>query len=118
MALSDQYWLSQNTTFQQRVQEALEAACIAIGNEGWAVPFHRERASFAQAVLDGQVQNVVTLFSESVATDANVIADATQNGTVAVTSANSGTQQALVTDAHINAAISGEFNTFIREPGS
>lgn len=117
---NDMYQLSQDPVFQNRVQASLLAACVAIANEGWAVPFHRERATFAAQVLssNGSQATYVTLFANAVATDANVIADATQAGTVALTPANRATQALLVTDAHIDNAISGQFNSFIREPSS
>lgn len=116
---NDKYQLSQEPTFQNRVQASLVAACIAMANEGWAVAFHRERSDFANRVLlspNGSNANYVQLFSNVVATDTNVIGDATQAGTVALTSGNRATQQALVTDAHIDNAISSVMNAFIREP--
>lgn len=117
---SDQFQLGQDTVFQGRVQASLIAACVAIGNEGWAVPFHRERSTFASQILSatGGQSAYVTLFAASVATDPTCIADATQGGTVVLTTANRAGQAALVTDAHIDAAVSAQFNTFIREPGS
>lgn len=120
MALNDENQLSQDPTFQGRVEAALLAACVAIGTEAWTVPFHRERARFAEQILSatGGQSTYVTLFANSVATDANVISDATQAGTVSVTASNRATQAALVTDAHINAAVSGQFNSFVLEPGS
>lgn len=117
---SDRFQLSQEITFQNRVQAALIATCVSIANEGWTVPFHRERASFAAQILAGSSGSVnyVTLFSNSVATDANVIGDATAAGTVPLTAGNRATQAALVTDAHIDTAIAAEFNAFIRVPAN
>ena len=91
------------------------ATCVSIANEGWAVAFHRERAAFVTLVL-ANPSNYVPLFSNTVATDSTVISDATQAGTVAITGGNAATQGALVTDAHIDAAIAAEFNAFIRVP--
>lgn len=119
MSLSDQFQLSQDATFQGRVQASLIAACVAIGNEGWTVPFHRERATFSAGILagtGGTQASYVTLFTNTVSTDSSCISDATQAGTVVLTSANRAAQAALVTDAHINAAVSAQFNSFIREP--
>lgn len=115
---SDMYLLSQDTTFGHRVQASLIAACVAISNEGWAVAFHRERATFVAQVLQSPTSptNWVQLFSNGVATDVNCIADATQAGTVVLTSGNAAAQAALVTDTHIDAAIASQFNSFIREP--
>lgn len=120
VSYSDKYQISQEPTFQNRVQASLVAACIAIANEGWTVPFHRERSVFATAILQGPTSptNYVQLFSNAVATDATVAGDATQGGTVAVTANNRIAQTALVTDAHIDSAISSQFNSFVREPAN
>jgi hypothetical protein len=58
------------------------------------------------------------LFANTVATDANVSGDATVAGTVPLTTGNVATQAALVTDAHIDNAISSQFNSFFRTPGT
>jgi hypothetical protein len=117
---SDMFLLSQEPTFQNRVQASLVSACIAISNEGWSIPFHRERADFCNRVLLGPstTPNYVALFSNAVATDTSVIGDATQAGTVALTTGNRASQAALVTDSHIDSAVSSMFNSFIREPGN
>lgn len=117
---SDENQLSQDPIFQGRVQASLVAACVAIANEAWTVPFHRERSTFAAQILSatGGQSPYVTLFSNSVSTDPNVIADATQGGTVVLTGANRAAQAALVTDAHIDAAVSSQFNAFMRLPAN
>lgn len=118
---NDKYQLAQEPTFQNRVQTALIAACISVSNEGWTIAFHRERADFCRQVLLAQptsAVNYVVLVTNAVATDANVIGDATQAGTVILSAGNRATQQALVTDAHIDTAIASMFNSFIREPGN
>jgi microcompartment protein CcmK/EutM len=114
------YQLAQEPTFQNRVQASLVAACVAISTEGFSVVFHRERADVARQVLLGPntPTNWVQLFSNAVATDTNVIGDATAAGTVVLTSGNRATQQASVTDAHIDNAVSGMFNSFCREPAN
>lgn len=114
----DRYTLSTDPTFKTRVQAALIAACVSIANEGWAVAFHRERSTAASNILSSPSSPTdwVQLFANSVATDATCISDATSAGTVALTGANIATQAALVTDVHIDAAISAEFNAFIRVP--
>lgn len=111
---NDSYQLSQDPGFQHRVQASLLAACVAISNEGWTVVFHRERASFAQQILSNAQNTYVVLFSNTVATDPNVLADATQGGTVSLGSStvNVATQAQLITDAHIDSAIAGQFNSF------
>lgn len=122
MAIShnDRYQLAQDATFQNRVQAALLSACVSIANEGWAVAFHRERASFVSQILSNTNVNInyPIMFTNAVSTDSTVISDATQAGTVSLTTGNRAAQAALVTDAHIDAAISAEFNAFIRVPSN
>jgi hypothetical protein len=115
MALNDSYWLSQDTTFQGRVRSGMITAAISIVNEGWAVAFHRERQTYAVSVMN-QPDVYKLLFTNAVSTDANCLSDATAAGTVALTSGNAATQAALVTDAHINNAISSMWNSFFRTP--
>lgn len=114
---ADSAVLLTDATFQNRIKESLEAACQAISTEGFSVAFHRERQRFIAQVVAAP-DTFKTLFATLAATDTNVLADATQGGTVALTTGNVAAQAALVTDAHLDAAISGEFNTFIVEPGS
>ena len=117
---SDMDMVSQEPTFQNRVQASLIVACIAISNEGWAIPFHRERADFCARVLGNPngTPNFVALFSNAVATDTSVINDATQTGTVVLSAGNRAAQAALVTDSHLDTAVSAMFNSFIREPAN
>lgn len=114
---SDQNILAGDPNFQGRVRAALISACISISNEGWAVAFHRERSTFASQILNAP-DTYKFLFANTVATDTAVISDATAVGTVVLTAGNVQVQAALVTDAHIDNAISSEFNSFIRVPGS
>ena len=114
---NDSYVLSTDTTFQNRVRSSLIAACVNIENEGWAVPFHRERETFVSQVINSP-DTYKQLFANSAAVDPSCLADATVNGTVVLTSGNDAAQAALVTDAHIDAAISADFNSFFRTPGS
>jgi hypothetical protein len=115
---SDSYQLSQSVPFQNRVQSSLLSACVSIANEGWAVAFHRERTTFIASTLStsSTLASAVLLFTSTVACDANVLADATQGGTVPLTGANRDAQGAIVSDAHIDAAIASQFNAYIREP--
>ena len=120
-SFSDSYQLAQDPTFQGRVGAALLTYCQVVGTEGWAVAFHRERAQFAvnifNATLNAQSVNPYQIqFAHSVAADANVLADATVGGTIAITSVLAATQAALVTDVHISNAIAAQFNSYIRIP--
>ncbi len=115
MALSDQAILAGNAVFISRVQEALVAACVAIQSEATSTAFHYARTRFATQVMQQMATAPMQwpqAFAFSVATDANVIGDATAAGTITLTAANIVAQQALITDAHINAAVSSQFNSF------
>lgn len=114
---SDMNVLSTDSGFQSRVRASLIAASISITTESRTSAFHRERETYAVAILNNP-DSFKLLFSNSVATDASVISDATQTGTVALTSGNVATQSLLVTDAHIDTAISGQFNSFFRTPAN
>ena len=114
---NDKLLLASDVTFQGRVRQSLLAACSAIKNEGNAVAFHRERETFLIGVMN-QPDTYKILFANIVADDTNCINDATVNGTVPLTGGNAATQAALVTDAHIDTAISANFNSFFRTPAS
>lgn len=115
VSYNDKWQLAQSTLFQHRVQASLVAGCLAIASESAStVPLHAARADLARNILLGPTGNTnyVLLFSNAVACDTNVINDATGTGTTAITAANMDAQQASVSDAHIDAAISSTFNAF------
>ena len=114
---ADKAQLSGDPTFIGRVKMSLISACNSIKNEGTAVAFHRERESFLVAVMN-QPDTFKPIVAASVATDATVISDATAAGTVVLTSGNVAAQAALVTDAHIDTAVSAQFNSYFRTPAS
>ena len=109
---SDSQVLSSDSGFRNRVRSSLIAAAVAITNEGWAVPFHEQRMRYAVKILNAP-DSFAPLFTNSVATDATVLADATQAGTIALTAANVAAQALLVTDAHIDGAVSAQYNSFL-----
>lgn len=114
---SDQQILAGDVTYQNRVRQALLKACYTIKNEAVTVAFHRERETMAIAMVN-QPDTFKILFAQTTAIDAAVIADATVGGTVPLTTGNVAAQAALVTDAHLDAAIAAQFNTFFRTPGN
>lgn len=115
---NDQQFLASDPTFQNRVRQSMIAACNAIKTENPStVVFHRERETFLVAVMN-QPDVFKLVFTQSVVTNAAVIADATASGTVVLSGANAPGQAALVTDAHIDAAISSNFNSFFRTPAN
>lgn len=115
VSYSDKYILQTDVGFQNRVRASIVAAAINIASEGWAVAFHKNRADRAAAILLNPEQYKV-FYAAAAATDANVIGDATQAGTVVLTAGNVAAQAALVTDAHLDAAISGQYNAFLNLP--
>jgi hypothetical protein len=113
-SLNDQAILAANTLFKNRVLQSLAATCIAVTTEAVTVStllIHGRRSAFAHMVLNNQTAYIVPV-AVTVATDVSVIGDATQAGTVVLTAGNADAQQALVTDPHISAALSGQFNSF------
>lgn len=115
VSYNDKYQLAQSTLFQHRVQASLCAAALAVQSENAnTTPLHPPRADLARSILLSPTGNTnyVQLFSNVVACDTSVINDATGSGTTAITAANMDAQQANVTDAHIDAAISSTFNAF------
>jgi hypothetical protein len=113
-SLSDSNVLGVNGIFIGRVQSSLCRACVAIFAEGIAVNNHRDRVALVHQVLSNPTNLLAwaTNFAMTVATDTNVLADATQAGTVVLTTGTIAAQQALATDAHINSAVDGQFNAF------
>jgi hypothetical protein len=118
---SDMAALSIDPTFQSRVKAELAIQCQNVATEAITTAglmLHVARARFVTQVLPSlggsSSPSWPLIFAISVSTDANVIADATQNGTVVLTGANAAAQGALVTDTHIGNAISAQFNAFIQ----
>ena len=121
MAFSDASVLAGDSTFQGRVGAALFTYCQVVATEGWSIAYHRERANFVNQIfttpLNAQGINPwVFQFTNTVATDATVLSDATIGGTVPLTIANRAAQALLVTDTHISNAVAAQFNSYVREP--
>lgn len=114
-SFNDMNVLSTNGTFISRVTMAMVTYCTVVGSEGYTVVFHRERAAFAASVLNAP-SAFAQFFANVAAVNATVIGDATQAGTVALTSGNIATQQALITDTDISNAIASQFNSFFKIP--
>lgn len=91
----DQFNLSQDATFQKRVEAEIVTAALAIWSEASS-----NRTRLARKVL-ANPSGYAVLFAVGVATDANVAADAGSPET-----------QANVTDAHIVAAVTGQWNAY------
>jgi hypothetical protein len=113
---NDSKVLGGDPTFQGRVQSSMLSSAVAISSEGPSVDNHSYRLTLVHQILATPtgLDNYAKMFSLTVATDPTVLGAATQSGTVALTTGNVATQQALVTDAQIGAAISGQFNAFVQ----
>lgn len=108
---NDMSLLASDTAFGNRVASALWQACVNISNEAWSST-HAARKGFVTTILSDQT-TWKPRFVSVASVDTTVIADATQAGTVVLTSGNAATQAALVTDAHLSNAISAAFNAFV-----
>lgn len=108
---NDMSLLANDATFQGRVASALWQSCVSIANEAWS-SVHEARKGYVSQILNNP-NFYKPFFVNVVSVDATCISDATANGTVALTGSNAAAQAALVTDAHISAAISAAFNAFI-----
>jgi hypothetical protein len=115
-SFNDMAVLSGDTTFKTRVLAALIQASANVGAEQTSsslpAAIHLARKNYAAQVL-GNPSSFQMNFVYVACVDSNVIAAATQNGTVALTAGNVATQAALVTDAIITTAIATAFNYFI-----
>lgn len=116
-SFSDSYQLSQDATFSNRVQAALVTYFGVVNNEAGTTLYHSRRVAYISMIMGStttaNLAASVTLFTYIAAADATVLSDATQGGTVALTSGNRAAQAALVTDTHISNAIAAQFNQVI-----
>lgn len=110
-AFNDMANLANDPVFQGRIGAALIQTCVSISNEAWSQN-HSARKDYVRQILNNPTV-FKPFFYLPVSVDTSVIADATVGGTVVVTSATAAAQAALVTDAHISAAISAAFNSFV-----
>lgn len=97
MTYSDNYAAAINVAFQQRVQESMISAAINISAEATGTVDHGNRVILAKAVLNNP-QGFVNQFAFAVAVN------------IPVTSVNT------VTDAQIDASVSGVWNGFAGVP--
>jgi hypothetical protein len=109
---SDMTILGDDALFVDRVRASLVLYCqgTVIG-EAASTAYHDKRNAFAIAVLNSP-NSFKQRVAYSVATDSNVIGDATTGGTVALDTGNVDTEQANVADTHLDSAVSSMFNSF------
>ena len=113
MSLNDQYILSTDPTFLQRVRSSVIASAVAVSTEG-PTALHTQRAmQAANALVSPDAWKVN--FANAISTNTTVINQATSNSTITLTAGNVAAQAALVTDANINAAVSATWNSFFSE---
>jgi hypothetical protein len=111
---NDSAILSKDSLFIARVLQSLVAAAGNIQTEAITTntqSLHNKRAAFCVAILNNPTA-YAQLFAYTVATDSNVLSNATVAGTVALTAGNVDAQQALISDTNIDNAVSGQFNNF------
>lgn len=115
MAVShnDKTILGANALFMNRVRAALViyANGTVIG-EAKTTAYNNRRYPFALSILSNP-DSFKQRFAYVVATATNVINDATSSGSTALTTGNVDSQQASVTDGHMDTAVSDAFNSFI-----
>lgn len=114
-SLNDMDTLRQNSAFLGRVRASIIQGSISVGNEGWTIPFHRERQAYCVQIMNNP-DAFAPLFASAIACSSAVINLATSSGTVGITTANSSTQQALVDDGTLNSAVGSVFGSFLRTP--
>lgn len=121
--LNDQQVLSSDPTFQNRVRESLVNYCANVvstetitGLTG-TMPFHLHqlRAVYCAQVLAAP-DNFKGIFADAASANSTVIGDATQAGTVPLTSTNVAAQATKVLDADLNNAVSAVLNPFVGGP--
>lgn len=120
--LNDQQILSGDPTFQNRVRESLLSFCSTVSGETitgltgtMPLALHLKRANLCQAVTLVP-DSYKTLFADFAAANATVIGDATQAGTVPLTSTNVAAQATKVLDTDLNNAVASVLNVFLTVP--
>lgn len=117
--LNDQQVLSSDPTFQNRVRESLLSFCSTVSGETitgltGTMPTHLHllRANFCNTVVMSP-DNYKVLFADMAASNATVIGDATQAGTVPLTGTNVAAQATKVLDTDLNNAVAAVLNVFL-----
>jgi hypothetical protein len=120
--LNDQQVLAADPTFQNRIRESLISTCASISSEAvtglsgsMPVALHLKRANYCSLILAAP-DSFKQIFADAVATNTTVINDATQTGTVPLTSTNAAAQATKVLDADVANALSSVFNGFLSVP--
>ena len=121
--LNDQQVLSSDPTFQNRVRESLINYCANVvstetitGLTGtMPVHLHQLRVTYCALVL-ATPDSYKTIFADAAAANSTVIGDATQAGTVPLTSTNVAAQATKVLDTDLNNAVSAVLNPFVGGP--
>src|SRR5438132_5487356 len=110
---SDMTILGAGALSANRVRASLVVYCNGtVVGEAASTAYHNRRYPFAISVLSNP-DSYKQRFAYVVATDTNVINDATGSGATALTTANVDAEQENVTDVHMDAAVAAAFNSFI-----
>lgn len=122
--LNDQQVLASDPTFQNRVRESLVNYCANVvsvetitGTWTGTMPAftHKLRVNYCASVLAAP-DSFKQLFAIAAAANATIIGDATQGGTVPLTSANVAAQATKVLDGDLNNGVSAVLNPFLVAP--
>jgi hypothetical protein len=122
---NDQGVLANDLAFVQRVRASMISAAINISSDGLSTGINIKRHAQVAAIMNNP-DGWKALFAGAICTQGGVLNPATATGTVVLTpmksttatdgtvtvTGNADTQQALVTDAAIDASVSGVFNSF------
>jgi hypothetical protein len=118
---NDQGILANDLLFVQRVRASMISQSLNISSDGKAtLAIDLKRHAQVQAIMDNP-DGWKSLFAGAIVTQSGVLNLATATGTVVltpmvttngVTTGNADAQQANVTDAAIDSAVSGVFNSF------
>lgn len=113
VSYNDKTILGADALFVNRVRAAILAyANGTVVGEAKTTAYNNRRYPFAISILNSS-DSFKQRFAYVVALDTSVINDATSSGSTALTTGNVDTQQASVTDAHIDTAVAAAFNSFI-----
>lgn len=119
--LNDQFVLSSNGLFLQRVRQSIITQALAVSSDGLSTGVNIKRHVQVRDIMMNP-ETWKNLFAAAIVTQAAVIDAATTGGTVVLTpmvtaadgstTGNADAKQALVSDTIINNTVSAVFNAF------
>lgn len=117
--LNDQQVLTTDPTFQNRARESSINYCNTVVSTesitAASLHLHIQRVNLCAQIMSSP-DTFKTLFADAAAANATVIGDATQAGSVPLTSANVAAQATKVLDTDLNNAVASSLNSFLTVP--